>query len=166
MTITNLQKEVTKALRKANCRVMCPVSINNRLTKTLGRAMFTRQGGRWVSVRIEFSGKLIQYATEKTIMDVLLHEGAHVVANYRTGCDQGHNHIFKAVCHELGTSNDGYATTVEYKDGAKPVYKFEVVCPNCGVVATYNRSGKVVQNIWRYSCGKCHSHNLKVLQSW
>ena len=165
MTINMLQKEVDKALKKGNCKVSCPVSINNRLTTTLGRAIFTRQMGRWVSVRIEFSGSMIKSATNASIMEVLLHEVAHVVANYRTGCDQGHNHIFKAVCHELGTYNDGCSTTLEYKTNAKPVYKFEVICPNCGVIGRYQRAGKIIKSIDRCSCGKCGNKKLTVKQN-
>lgn len=166
MTITKLQNEVNKALKKGNCKVSCPVSINNRLTRTLGRAIFTRQGGRWTSVRIEFSGSMIKNVTEASIMEVLLHEVAHVVANYRTGWNEGHNNIFKMVCHELGTYNDGCTTTLEYKNNVKPTFRFEVLCPNCGIIGKYQRMGKTLKVIDRCRCAKCGNNNLTLKENW
>lgn len=165
MTITTLQKEVNKVLRMGNCSVSCPVSINNRLSRTLGRAVFARRAGKWISVRIEFSGDLIRRASDKSVMDVLMHECAHVIANYRTGCDEGHGKVFKMVCWEIGTDNDKCSTAVEWKTPALMAvdHHYEVHCPKCGIVARFNRDCKTLQNITRFRCGKCGGHELNVL---
>lgn len=173
MTTAMLQKMVNEALEKGHCGVSCPVSINNRLSCTLGRAIFQRRCGRWINVRIEFSGDMIRRATEDSIKEVLLHECAHVIANYRTGNDEGHNATFKAVCHEIGTYNDKTYTKVEYKEGPeKPVlkafspYRYEILCQKCGVIGRFARACKTTKNIERYHCTCGDPRPLKVITNW
>ena len=43
------------------------------------------------------------------------------------------------------------------------VYKYAVVCEDCGGVARYKKMTKVVQNPERYFCGKCHTSHLHVI---
>lgn len=170
-TALRLQKEVNEILRKANVKMACPVRINNRLSRTLGRATMAYRNRVYISARIDFSGDLIARATDTTIREVLLHECAHVIANLRTQSNNGHNAFFKQVCHEIGTHNDKTSTKVEWReDAVKPVAKavvkrvdkYEVNCPNCGVIARYNRACNATKHPEIYMCRKCCGGNLFV----
>lgn len=164
-----LQVLVNETLLKAGVRRIVPVSINNRLTRTLGRACYTvnRYRGEVISVRIEFSGQLLRNASEKNVMDVLLHECAHVIALIRKPKeDHGHDGYFKMICHEIGTDNDGACMNIDYNKPIEQIYKYIVVCPNCGVIAYYNRKTKHLNDIGNCHCRKCKSNNLKVRQNW
>lgn len=170
MTAKKLQSLVNEALAKSHCQVACPVTINPRLSRTLGRAKFLGRAGRITKViGIEFSESLLRLATDKCINDVLLHEVAHVIANVRTGSDQGHNKVFKAVCREIGTTNDKTYTVMEYKV-TKPVvktYKYDVICPVCGVIDHYSRACDATKYPDRYFCRKCHSYKpLRIRANW
>lgn len=42
-----------------------------------------------------------------------MHEASHYITTYRTGEVHGHDAMFKSVCAEIGTDNDGTRTKVE-----------------------------------------------------
>lgn len=57
-----------------NIELKIPIERNNRLRSTLGRYISDVKGN---PVRIELSGNLLTYGTEKTILGVLKHECIH-----------------------------------------------------------------------------------------
>lgn len=165
LTLIELQRAVDGLLAEARVNVICPISTNGRLSTTLGRAMFTRCAGKWLTVKIQLSADLVARGTEESVMAVLKHEVAHVIANIRTGYDCGHDSTFKAVCREIGCINDQTRTHVEYKT-IEGGFKYEVICPSCGVVARYNRACKTVQCIEHYRCGNCGNSHLSIHQNF
>lgn len=164
-----LQDMVNETLNKAGVNRFVIVTINNRLTRTLGRACYSvnRHKGLVLALSIEFSGQLLRNASEKNIKDVVLHECAHIIAVVRSPKeDHGHDAYFKMICHEIGTDNDGACMSIDYNKPIEQIYKYVVDCPNCGVIAHYSRKTKNLNNIGRCHCRKCGSNNLKVRQNW
>lgn len=143
------------------------VSINNRLTTTLGRCRCQGIAGIWKPYAIEFSGKLLTVGTKKEIIDVIYHEVAHALVCIETKERHGHDATFRAMCSRIGTTNDGRYTDVQaYKEEAlNKVYKYDIYCENCHkFIAHRSRACKVTKNPehFRCNCGGA----LRVLQNY
>lgn len=110
-----LSAMVRIVLDSANIDMKCPVTINNRLKRTLGRAMYKRTGTLNHGFRIEFSGDFVRRATPECIKAVVLHECAHIICAVRDmKTVHGHDSYFRAVCLEIGTDNYRSSMKVEY----------------------------------------------------
>ena len=107
--LARLDKECREAIQGAGVKFNGPIELNNRLTRTLGRVMYSHN----CIDKIQFSTQFIENSTDENIREVLLHECSHVVAFLRTHERNGHNSYFKSICAELGTTNDGTTTHVE-----------------------------------------------------
>ena len=141
------------------------VKINKRLTRTLGRCIGTRSRDSYTPNRIEFSAELLATSTDKSIIDVIYHECAHALVGLETGENHGHDAVFKAMCHRIGTNNDGTTTKVERTVEDTEVYKYFVYCNQCGQIAgKYHRAGNVVKYPEHYHC-KCGG-SLHVVQNY
>lgn len=154
-SITAVEKIISDVCKKAGTALTVPVTVNGRLTRTLGRVLSdSADGGKtWNPAKIEFSKQLLETASEESIKQIILHETAHYIVEMRTHEDHGHDEYFKAVCAEIGCTADKTKAKV---DRVKAIqYKYDVRCKNCGGVWHYNRAGKVIQNIGYYSCGEC-----------
>ena len=168
MTIENVMVHVNEAFSKAGynfpaCGI--EVSINKRLTRTLGRCKSVRHGDIVTPQAIEFSAEMLETATDKTIIDVIYHECAHALVGIETCEKHGHDAVFKAMCRRIGTDNDGTVTEVERTVAETEVYKYCVYCNKCGkIVGKYHRAGKVVKTPQFYSC-KCGG-SLTVIQNY
>ncbi len=159
--LARITKEFNEACARAGVENRCPVRINARLTRTLGRVKHLQKlDGTIEPTEIEFSKQFVETATDKCIKDVILHEAAHLVVAERTHISHGHDSYFKSVCAELGTERNGYAGAVEYAKAVK--YKYTVICPNCGEIGGYNRMCKTIREIKYCSCKRCGSTQLRV----
>lgn len=159
----NLEKitnEFNQICNKAGVTNKCPVSINGRLTKTLGRVRYVSINSKIEPIGVEFSRQFIETASDTSISDVIKHEAAHLITAERTHINHGHDAYFKAVCAEVGTTNDGCSYRVENIKAIK--YKYTIICPNCGEIGGYDRMCKTVREIKYCSCKRCGSSNLKV----
>lgn len=165
-TIERVQKEFTDICNKAGVQVTSPISLNSRLTRTLGRVCMIRHGETVENEKVEFSKQLLETATDNTIWNVIAHEASHYIATVRTGEDHGHDTYFKSICAEIGTTNDGTKTHVERTVAEEQIYKYSVVCQNCGVIAHYHRMSKNLKNISSCYCKKCNSNNLSVVHNY
>ena len=156
-TVEELTKECNKIFKGAGVSLPgLEIKINGRLKRVLGRCKYNTRCGRSVPYCIEFSRDLLETATPHSIMEVLRHECAHAITTARTGERHGHDKVFKAVCSEIGTANDGtYYDDIERTVDMDQVYKYIVVCKNCGaVLGHYYRAGKIVKHPELYTC-KC-----------
>lgn len=164
--INRIKKEFYEVCENAGMDLKLPISINGRLTRTLGRVRFTRnvRTGYCELRDVEFSRQLLETASDKSVRDVILHEAAHAIVTYRTSEAHGHDDTFKAVCAEIGTDNDGVATEVERTVEVKS--KYEITCPNCGIVGRYSRACTATRHIENYTCRMCGCDNLSVIQNW
>ena len=52
----------------------CPVRINGRLTRTLGRVDSIKRNGRWYNEMLQISKQLIETSTDESIKSVIDHE--------------------------------------------------------------------------------------------
>lgn len=142
------------------------VKINSRLTHTLGRCLSRDINGVCDPYEIQLSKKLFENGTDESIKNVIYHEAAHAISIIETGEYQGHNAIFKAICHRIGTPFDKMKADVEWIKDKEELYKYTVYCEKCGkVVKRYNRAGKVVKEPQHYF-SKCCNAGLRVVQNF
>lgn len=169
--LTRVRKEFNDVCNKAGVTVTVPVTLNGRLTRTLGRVKLQRDAGcdNWYPIGVEFSRQLLETASDKSINDVIRHEAAHLIATVRTGKDCGHNEIFKDVCAEIGTKNDTVATKVERTVSEEQLYKYSVYCDGgCGgaFIGGYSRMSNTLKQLSLCSCAKCGQSKLRYIQNW
>jgi predicted SprT family Zn-dependent metalloprotease len=164
--LERVRKEFTAICNKAGVQVTSPISLNGRLTRTLGRVCMVRRGDVVENEKVEFSKQLLETTTDATIDSVIKHEAAHYIVTARTHEAHGHDSLFKAVCAEIGTANDGTTTKVERTIAEDKIYKYSVVCPNCGIIGHYHRMSKNLKNISLCYCKTCNSHNLSVIHNF
>ena len=136
--------------------VSVPITLNSRLSTTLGRVIF--KGG--VSIAIEFSSSFAEHQPEELIRQVILHELAHYVASIRKGVMVGHDAYFRQVCAELGCVEDRSRTKTAI---IQPKAKYEILCGGCGkVVSTRQKKCKVTENPENYTNPCCSASRLEV----
>lgn len=140
----------------------CPINVNGRLTRTLGRVKYNRS--TYLPIVVEFSRQLLEEGTDNDILNVIKHEYVHYFLLIATKADHGHDRVFKDKCKAIGCEHTGAYNTLESE--AETKYKYEVWCANCGLVATYSRMGKVLKNLNACRCGKCKQNTLKMIQNW
>jgi predicted SprT family Zn-dependent metalloprotease len=104
-----------------------------------------RRAGRCSPRRkvISMSSYYVIHNSDEELRDTMLHEIAHALA----GCENGHNHIWKAKCIEIGAKPE------RCFDGTKvkmPKGCYEAICGKCN--AKYHKHRKVKR---RYVCPKC-----------
>ena len=168
MTFKDIMTHIAEAFDKGGYDLdyaNIEVSINKRLTKTLGRCIYHQSGSYIYPVKLEFSAQFLETATEKCIIDVIYHEVAHALVTLETGEKHGHDAVFKAMCRKIGTNNDGVSTKVERTVSMKQIYKYFVICNQCKqTVGEYHKAGKVVQHPECYTC-RCGG-SLRVVQDY
>jgi predicted SprT family Zn-dependent metalloprotease len=143
--------------------IKVPVTVNARLTSTLGRVKYIRIGGdTYIAKAIEFSKHLLETGTDNDIMNVIKHEYVHYFLVETTNVNHGHDRVFKDKCKAIGCEHTKTHNALE-NEGK---FKYEVWCDNCGLIATYSRMGKTLKNLDSCSCSGCHESNLKMIQNW
>lgn len=165
-TIERVQKEFTNICNKAGVTVTSPIILNGRLTRTLGRVCMIRRGNTVENEKVEFSKQLLETATDDTIWNVIAHEASHYIATARTHEAHGHDAYFRQICAEVGTTNDGTRTHIERTVSNDQVYKYTIVCPNCGIIGYRHRMSKNLKNISSCYCKTCNSNNLSVIHNF
>ena len=151
--------------QKKNDTFSIPVSVNGRLTKTLGRVIGTKNNytGECIVEKMEISKKLLEHGTYEDIRRVVAHEWTHYYLMKTTKKDHGHDAMFNALSMEMG-GNPGTSTVIEgYRDVKT---KYEVFCTCCGKrVGQYSRAGAVVKTPENYKANCCGAA-LRVEQNW
>ena len=163
-TLDRIQKEFTAAVESVGIKVSHPISLNGRLSKSLGRVVHLNYDGYIVPEKIEFSKNFIENGTDKDIREVILHEAGHYVVAMRTHQIHNHDDVFKATCIELGTLN--YQPHFESME-TKLEYKYNIYCPVCKKnIGGYNRMCKTIKLISAHSgqiyCKTCKCRDLEV----
>lgn len=162
MTIDEIRKECVDTFKKANVdfeKQNIRLSLNGRLSRTLGKCKFLRCGSKITVTDIEISRKFAEMSDAKTIVDVIRHECAHALAIILSGESHGHDSYFKQICHMIGTYNDGTCTDITGSlNDEDNFYKYIVYCPTCNkTLAKYHRISNVIKNIDNYKCKDCGS---------
>lgn len=164
--LSRVTKEFTEVCNKAGVEVTCPIKISGRMTRTLGQVTHQTINGITTSTLVQFSKQFLETSTDASIESVIKHEAAHYIATARTGEAHGHDSYFKSICAEIGTNNDGTKTKVERTVSNDQIYKYTIMCPNCGVIGYRHRMSKTLKNIRTCYCKKCNSNNLSVIHNY
>lgn len=144
MEITKVREICYTKAREFGFNLYCPVLINTRFTRTLGRVTWDEDGDL---EKIEFSAQLLAKATDESIMETILHELAHAFVFLETGEIHGHDAAFKAMCKRLGTINDGMYAKIGFDGDKSEMYKYTIRCPRCGKeIAHRSRACKLTKN--------------------
>lgn len=164
MEITKVREICYVKAREHGFNLYCPVVVNTRFRKTLGRVCYDECGEL---EKIEFSAQLLEYGTEQSIIDTVLHELAHAFVYLETGEHHGHDATFRAMCARLGTINNGmYAKGQVYEKPREEFYKYTLKCSCCGkVVGHRSRACKITQHPEYYTSGCCGAA-IKVIQNF
>ena len=164
MEITKVREICYVKAREHGFNLYCPVVVNTRFRKTLGRVCYDECGEL---EKIEFSAQLLEYGTEQCIIDTILHELAHAFVYLETGEHHGHDATFRAMCARLGTVNNGmYAKGQVYEKPREEFYKYTLKCSCCDkVVGHRSRACKITKNPEYYTSGCCHAA-IKVVQNF
>ena len=170
MTLEEIKKHICEAFIKGGYNFndyKIEVSINSRLTSTLGRCKCQGVNNIWKPISIEFSKKFLAVGTEQEILDVIYHEVAHALVCIETKEKHGHDAAFKRMCGRIGTTNDGAYTSIQaYKEEEEnTTYKYDIFCKDClRLVAQRSRACKVTKNPELFKC-KCGGA-LRVVQNY
>lgn len=166
-TIKDIEKECCKLSEMVGDEFNLPISINGRLTRTLGRVHSECINEVWYPVRMEISKQLLETSTEASIKAVISHEWAHYYTTKSTGESHGHDAVFKKVCARVGCSNSGTTTKVERTVSERSLFKYTVHCHTCNEdVGHYNRMCATLKNLNDCVCNKCGTSNLSYTQNW
>ena len=168
MTVQEIQQICITACKKYNIEFNLTVTINGRLTRTLGRVIsHCNDAGKWAPTAFELSRQLVETGTTESIVETVLHECAHYIAIATTGENHGHDAYFKNICHTIGTSNDKTHYAAEYTKPAEERYKYAIYCKTCeDFRGGYNRMCKTLQNLNACYCKKCGKYTLTYIQNW
>lgn len=100
--------------------------------------------------RIEFSKHFLNSPWEE-VTDTILHEIAHALV----GPKQGHNHVWRAKCVEIG-ANPRRTAGVEAVNQSRPNFRWK--CPNCGwYTDRYRIKRHLIDNV---ICPKCKARGV------
>lgn len=153
-------------------KLTVPVKINSRLSSTLGRVKYEWVNPYKETVRptiIEFSKSFLENGSEESIDSVIKHECAHYCVTIQTDKRQGHNKIFKDMCHRLGTNNDGcHYNSLSEEEDTPNSKKYAVFCEHCGYLEGYSRMCKTLKAIDRGDCmcKRCGGRKIYYKQNW
>lgn len=163
--IERLKSEITEVCEKADCKLLVPVLINGRLSRTLARVMYQRVGGTCRATAFEFSKMYLENSDDAAIHQTLLHECAHYISWYRTRECHGHDAYFRQICAEIGCIDDRAISKTEGLKSAEQAYKYAVYCSNCGYLGGYSRMTKTLKYIGLCRCKKCGNYTLTYKQN-
>lgn len=165
--LEKIKEECNKVCNELGVKMDVPITLNKRLTLTLGRVINGYVDGVYNPTAVEFSSEMLSSSTDSTIHSVIQHEMVHYYITKTTHERHGHDLLFKEVCARIGCKNDGYATHVDRTVSADAIYKYIVFCPTCHKpVAYYRKAGKVIKNIKSCTCRVCGGDDLYVVQNW
>ena len=152
-----IEAVVDSILSAKNIKVDFPIIVNNRLSRTLARVVYTNNKIN----RLEYNKILVRNSSnESEIIDIIKHECAHIIAFKRTGECQGHNEYFKKVCKEIGCDCPEKQRQTNFR------YKYEFICPTCNrVVYQSERKSKTFKDIMEglCMCSKCGTNSDKFI---
>lgn len=149
MTIKEIKELVDNTLEAKGFKRNFPVRLNGRFSRTYGAVRL--RGNKIYAM--EFSSKFVAQAPDGVMRETVLHECAHAIVDLRYP-NEFHNHdvIFNAVCAELGIVGRSYSPFIIKR-------RYNVYCPNCGLVASYDRKTKMVDYVkeGKCICRKCEA---------
>lgn len=142
MTIKEIRELVDSTLETKGFKRDFPVRLNSRFSRTYG-AVRLRDNKIYA---MEFSSKFVAQAPDDVIRETVLHECAHAIVDLRYPNElHMHDDVFNVTCAELGIVGRPYTPFIIKR-------KYNVYCPNCGLVASYGRKTKMVRLVKKGQC--------------
>ena len=165
--VEDIKRECEKLSAIVGDNYNCPIRINGRLTKTLGRVTIHKVNGLWYPEVLEISKSLLETSTDESILSVIAHEWCHYYVAKSTNENHGHDKVFKATCARVGCTNDGTSTKVDRTVAASALYKYQVYCPTCDeFIADYSRMNNTLKHLDQCTCKRCRKGGLTYIQNW
>ena len=157
-------KEVLKSISLRHGDIFdIEVSINGRLTRTLGRVKMTGTKSNCKPSSMEFSREMLETVSREDIMSVIRHEWAHYYITKTTHEDHGHDRMFKDLCDSIGCHG---TTAIKVERTVEVKSKYSVYCADCGkLVVEYSRKCKTVDHPELYT-SKCCNAKLRVEKNY
>ena len=152
-TLNQIQKELERISISQNDTFSIPVSLNGRLTKTLGRVVYKKNTltGKCVLTKMEFSKNFMANGVDEEVKSVIAHEWAHYYVTKTREEDHDHDAVFMNCAESVGGHTGRY---IKVSEGSN-LYKYTVYCTKCGkVVGHCDRAGKTVKepHLYKSSC--------------
>lgn len=142
MTIKEIRELVDNTLEAKGFKREFPVRLNNRFSRVYGAV---RLRNRKIYA-MEFSSKFVAQAPDDVMRETVLHECAHAIVDLRYPNEfHMHDDVFNITCAELGIVGRPYTPFIIKR-------KYNVYCPNCGLVASYDRKTKMVRLVEKGQC--------------
>lgn len=167
-TIEKIAERCVEYCKRCGVDFNAPISINGRLTRTLGRCFYERDlEGAYFPTKIEISRSLLETASDFSIEEVIAHECAHYVTCELTHEYHGHDKTFRFYCEMMGTTNSSAVyQDMEVTAPAEKRFKYTLYCSECGsYLCGRHRACEVTKNPWKFSSSCCHA-KIKVSQNW
>ena len=149
MTIKEIRELVDNTLETKGFKRNFPVRLNSRFSRTYGAVRL--RGNKIYAM--EFSSKFVAQAPDDVMRETVLHECAHAIVDLRYPNElHMHDDVFNAVCAELGIVGRSHTPFIIK-------LKYNIYCPNCGFVASYDRKTKMVSYVkeGKCICRKCEA---------
>lgn len=153
LSINEMEKYAQKFLSKNfNLELTVPISLNNRLTRSLGRFIYKRSQLKNIKepLGIEISSKFLKYNSNEDVLDTLKHELIHYALFMLDEPFLDHDKKFIETCKKLGVGLTGSKTLKSPKH--------EYKCPHGCLVTRHRRF-----NINRYVC-KAHKASFELIK--
>ena len=166
-TVEKIKELCIEYCGKANVEFDGRIVINNRLSRTLGRCKYIKDGHLWFPVEIQISGQLLKTATDFSIEAVIAHECAHYVTCAKTHKNHGHDDVFRFYCQKIGTDNNHHNyNDLKFTKKNEEIYKYTIYCSCCGkFIGGRSRACKTT-NQPQYYESYCCGAPIKVQQNW
>lgn len=163
MNLNDIIKECQRLSNMMGDTFDCPVKINGRLTRTLGRVCYNEDSYEV----LEISKQLLETSSENSIKSIIAHEWCHYYTFKITGERHGHDDFFKQICAQVGCTANGTKTSVERIVSEDSIYRYRVYCEHCDeFIADYSRMNKTLRNLDTCTCARCGHGNLIYIQNW
>lgn len=135
--------------------------VNTRALKRWGQCKRLPNGTFEININVDLLNELNDI---NGLKDTIHHELLHTVS----GC-MNHGAKWQALAKKV---NSAYGYHIQRTNSAEckgivartENYKYQVVCPNCGIISKKSRACGVTKSPWRYGCARCHSKELKVVK--
>ncbi len=141
-----------------------PVRISSKMTRAWGRCCYSCERKRYRITELVFAERLLAHGTREHILNVIRHEYAHAYVMLTHNKKHGHDAVWKRAALRFGCN----AKRCENFDEVERIYRYKVICQNCGATACYQRKCAVVTELettpdtTRFYCKKCRCRSFRL----
>lgn len=108
LTVSQMEEFANTFLKENfNLSLKIPISVNNRLTRSLGRLLISKGYYSDYAVRIEISGRFLKYNSKEDILDTIKHECVHYALFILKKPYTDDSYEFISTCKRLGVGLSG-----------------------------------------------------------